>query len=122
MRDKEIKSQLSEWGRWVMMNNDAGTGYARQSVIYRIMREGAGASIRTERGSFSFHIPDHISPIDKVVRTLPEKHLKIVLCQYTQSGRNKWKKFGVTKGLYWKTLDQAHWMIKGGLQIVITDV
>lgn len=113
-----VDNVLAQWAEWSRRRDDAGLGYPSQTVEYRLMREGAGASIRSTAGPRLVDMPEVVEKVEAVLVRMPERHRQVVRAKYlsalpdTQAARA----LGMSLGTYRRAMEQVHWYIAGRLE------
>ena len=109
---------LWEWADWSRRRDDAGLGYPRQTIEYRLMREGAGAAIRSTAGPRTIDMPEAVERVEAVIVKMPDRHKQVIREKYLRGlpDAQAAQLCGMSVGTYRRVLEQVHWYIAGHLE------
>lgn len=113
-----VDNVLAQWGEWSRRADDAGIGYPSQTVEYRLMREGAGASIRSTAGPRLLSTPEVVERVEAVIVKMSERHRAVVKARYLYGKPDEGaaRACGMSVGSYRRALEQVHWYVAGHME------
>ena len=109
---------LGEWADWSRRRDDAGLGYPRQTTEYRLMREGAGAAIRSTSGPRTIDMPEAVERVEAVIVRMSDRHQQVIREKYLRGlpDAQAARLCGMSVGSYRRALEQVHWYIAGHME------
>jgi len=114
-----VDDRLHEWAEWARRMEDGGLGYPKESLNWRIMRQGPeGTAIKSSKGFHPAPMPVAIEMVEVAILRMPPDMKEVVKLKYLERGseKQKAKRAGRSERRFREDIDRAHYWLAGCLE------